>query len=75
MPRNPDPDTIEEVEHDDQVYGPLPPHEEHRMLVQLTKKSLLSATDHIEDSRALLTRMDAKVPGQLGDEQDNLSNA
>jgi hypothetical protein len=62
MPRNPDPDTIEELEHDDQVYGPMRPQEEHRTLVELSKRYLLDATDRIQDSRALLARIHAKFP-------------
>jgi hypothetical protein len=74
VPRNPYPESIEELEHDDEVYGPLPPQEEHRTLVELSKRYLLLAAEHIADSRALLAKID-RLPRHESDAQNNLSNA
>ena len=59
MPRRRHPHSIEELEHDDMVYGPSERREEHRMLVELSKRYLLSAADHIESSRALVAKIQA----------------
>ena len=60
MPRRRHPHSIEELEHDDMVYGPSEPREEHRLPVHLSRRYLLSAAEHIERSRALLARIEAK---------------
>jgi hypothetical protein len=59
MPRRSHPQSIEELEQDDMVYGPSERREEHRMLVELSKRYLLSAADHIESSRALVAKIQA----------------
>jgi hypothetical protein len=74
MPRNPHPHSMQELEHDDAVYGPAESQEAHHILVQLTKTCLLSAMDHISDSRALLAKIEAKFPGYQADKQDTLSD-
>jgi len=48
MSRNPDPQSIEELEHDDEGCGPTSRREEHRMLVQLSHRYLLNAAERIE---------------------------
>jgi hypothetical protein len=67
MPRDPNPRSIEQLERDDEVDGPAGRRQEHRLLVQLSRRSLLSAADHIADSRALLARIGAKFPGRRQD--------
>jgi hypothetical protein len=41
----------------------MPSQEEHRTLVELSRRLLLSATDPIEHSRALLAQIEAKFSG------------
>ena len=64
MPRNPHPCSIEELERDDQLYGPAGQEEELRIEVELAHRHLISARKHIERSRAVLQQTASKfLPG------------
>jgi hypothetical protein len=69
MRRNPHPHSIEELEHDDSVFGPAPRKEEHRMLTELSTMHLRAGVDHIQRSRALLARLAAKFPARPSGQQ------
>ena len=61
MARNPHPRSIEELERDDQTYGPSSPQDERRMLVELSRHYLDIAWERIWTSRVQLARIRAKV--------------
>jgi hypothetical protein len=66
MPRNLYPRSIEELEHDDAVYGPADPREEYRMLLELNWAYLAKAAERIASSRALLAKVAATFPRGRG---------